>query len=235
MVTRRANAVRGRLTGACGAILLICGAVVGEARAEEGVEKAASVAASLGTQRNDTVHRTDGFDDGQYGPVAGLTGILSVGPVALGASGELSTAPDGIANRTLGGLVGVRLPVAERLRLLLLGEGGMRFFSNFGFLDSATPSEVSLPYVGGRVGITWLLTQHFDLGATAFARTDIGEGTMMIRTEPLFGGNPTTETLHMGGVAGGVELQVGFHFDTTRPFTTPIPRPPRTSQSVAAP
>ena len=212
-----------------GAILLAGGGLAGTARAEEGVEKAVSVAVSYGTERNDTVRAANGAVSGGDGAMLGLTGIVSLGPVALGVTGELAPSVDGIANRTFGGLAGVRLPVGPRLRLLALGEAGVRTFSDaadFIFHDTVTPSELSLPYVGGRVGITWLVFKHVDLGVMAFARTDIGEDTMVVHKEGWLGG-PATDTTHqVGGLAGGIALQFGFRFDTTRPFDDPARRIP---------
>jgi hypothetical protein len=213
-----------------GAVLLAGGALAGTARAEEeGVEKAISVAASLGSEINHSVREANGGASRGDGGMAGLTGVFSVGPVAFGATGELSSTRNGIANSTVGGLAGARLPISPRLRLLVLGEAGMRFFSDasdFLFTTTVTPSEASLPYVGGRVGITWLVLKHMDLGVMAFARTDIGEGRMVVHQDGGFlGGEPTDTPQQLGGFAGGVALQIGFRFDTTRPFyADPPPR-----------
>ena len=219
------------------AALVAGGALAGTARADEGVEKAISVATSIGGERNDTIRAAGGPPAGGEEAVLGFSGIFSVGPVALGASGELSSATNGITNRTVGGLAGVRLPVAERLRLVVLGEAGARMFGDareFLFSSTVTPSERSLPYVGGRIGLSWLALEHLDLGIMAFARTDIGEGTMTVREDGgFFGSEPTATTQQVGGFAGGVALQIGFRFDTTRPFHTPPPRAPARSTRPA--
>src|SRR5262245_27366865 len=152
-----------------GAALLV-GAAAGTARAEEGVEKAIAVSASYGAEKNDTVRPRGGGSDsgtGADGAMLGFTALVSVGPVAVGATLELPPAAYGIGNRTTGGLAGVRLPLSPRLRLLVLGEAGKRTFfdrEDFLFTNTVTPSEMSMPYVGGRVGITWLVLKHMDVG-----------------------------------------------------------------------
>jgi hypothetical protein len=210
------------------AMLLACGGLAGTARAEEGVEKALSVAVSFGTGRNDTVRPTTGGSSGGDGDMVGVSGVFSVGPVALGVSGELWSSLNGIANRSVGGLAGVRLPVSPRLRLLVLGEAGVHTFSDApDFLGetTVTPSEASLPYVGGRVGITLLALRHLDLGVIAFARTNMGEREVTVYQPGGFlGGQATTTTQQLGGFAGGVAFQIGFRFDTTRPFLDPVHR-----------
>lgn len=211
---------------AFGAVLLAGGTLTGTARAEEGVEKALSVAVSVGTELNDTVRTSSGAVTVGDGTMMGVTAILSGGPIALGVTGELSSSVDGIANRTAGGLAGVRLPISPRLRVLALGEAGWRKFSDapdFIFEDTVTPSDLSLPYVGGRVGITVLVMKHLDLGFMAFARNDIGEGTMVVHKDAWLG-NATQTTYQVGGFATGAALQIGIRFDTTRPFNDPMPR-----------
>jgi len=160
--------------------------------------------------------------------MAGLTGIVSFGPVALGATAELSSTVNGIASRTVGGLAGARLALAPRLRLVVLGEAGVRTFSDasdFLFETTVTPYKSSLPYVGGRVGITWLALKHLDLGVIAFAKRNIGEATAIARQEGGFlGGGPTETTQQLGGFAVGIALQVGVRFDTTLPWLDPPQR-----------
>jgi len=91
-----------------------------------------------------------------------------------------------------------------------------------------TPSDLSLSYVGGRVGVTVLVMKHLDLGFMAFARNDIGEDTMVVHKDGLFGGDGTDTTYQVGGFATGAALQIGIRFDTTRPFNDrrriPIPQ-----------
>ena len=70
----------------------------------------------------------------------------------------------------------------------------MRTFSDasdFLFRGHRDAVRASLPYVGGRVGITWLVFKHLDLGVMAFARTDIGEATMVVHQDGGFGGEAT--------------------------------------------
>lgn len=208
------------------AALLVGSGLAATARAEEGVEKAVSVSVGYGSEMNDTVRVAGGGSNpGGDGGLLGFTGVLSMGPVAVGGSVELSSSVDGIGNRTKSGLVGVRLPVSPRLRLLVLGEAGMRtFFDNADFIfeNTVSPSEISLPFVGGRVGLSWLVFKHMDLGVMAFARTDIGKETMVVTQEAFLG--PATSTAHeVGGFAAGIVLQVGFRFDTTRAFFTAVP------------
>jgi len=205
-----------------GAALVVGSGLAGTARAEEGVEKAISITAAYGSEMNDTVRATSGgFYQSNDGAMIGITGIVSVGPVAAGASAELAPSGNGIGSKTVGGLAGVRLPVRPHLRLLLLGEAGIRNFydapESLGD-DPVTPGELSLPYVGGRVGLSWLAFKHVDLGVMAFARTDIGEGTMVVQRSSLLGGPGTATTYDVGGFAAGVALQVGIRFDTTAPF-----------------
>jgi hypothetical protein len=205
------------------------GGLAGTARAEEGVEKAVSIAVSFGAEQNDTVRAASGGVPGGDGTMTGLTAMASGGPIALGLTGELSSSVDGIANRTVGGLAGVRLPISPRLRVLALGEAGWRRFSdapNFIFEDTVTPSDLSLPYVGGRVGLTVLVMKHLDLGFMAFARKDIGEDTMVVYKEGWLGGDSTSTTYQVGGFAAGAALQIGIRFDTTRPFNDPARRIP---------
>jgi len=212
-----------------GAVVLVGGALAGTARAEEGVEKAVSVAVSFGAEQNDTVRAAGGGVPGGDGTMTGLTAIASGGPIALGLTGELSSSVDGIANRTFGGLAGVRLPITPRLRVLALGEAGWRKFSdapNFIFEDTVTPSDLSLPYVGGRVGITMLVMKHLDLGFMAFARQDLGEDTMVVHKDGWLGGDATDTAYRVGGFATGAALQIGIRFDTTRPFNDPARRIP---------
>lgn len=198
------------------AALLAVNGLTRTARAEEGIETALSIAASMGSERSDSVRPADGSAGGKDGAMLGLTGLLSVGPVAFGVSGGLSPSVAGITNRTFGGLAGVRLPVSQRLRLLVLGEAGMRSFSDADelvFDATVTPHERSLPYVGGRVGLNWLVLKHLDLGVMAFARQDIGEDTMVVHNVGFFSNGTTSTTYDVGGFAGGVALQVGFRFD----------------------
>jgi hypothetical protein len=89
-----------------------------------------------------------------------------------------------------------------------------------------TPSDLSLPYVGGRVGVTVLVMKHLDLGFMAFARRDIGEDTMVVYKEGWLGGDSTSTTYQVGGFAAGAALQIGIRFDTTRPFNDPARRIP---------
>ena len=91
---------RGR--GLVFAVVLLAGGggLAATARAEEGVEKALSVAVSVGTEMNNTVHTSSGAVAVGDGTMMGLTAILSGGPIALGLTGELSSSVDGIANRT---------------------------------------------------------------------------------------------------------------------------------------
>ena len=62
-----------------GAVLLAGGTLTGTARAEDGVEKALSVAVSVGTERNDTVRTSSGAVTVGDGTMMGLTAILSGG------------------------------------------------------------------------------------------------------------------------------------------------------------
>ena len=89
-----------------------------------------------------------------------------------------------------------------------------------------TPSDLSLPYVGGRVGVTVLVMKHLDLGFMAFARNDIGEDTMVVHKDGWLGGDPTQTAYQVGGFATGAALQIGIRFDTTRPFNDPARRIP---------
>jgi hypothetical protein len=209
-----------------GTALLVGSGLAGTARAEEGVEKAVSVAVGYGGEQNDTVRVAGGGSTaGGDGGLLGFTGLLSVGPVAFGGSVELSSSVNGIGNSTKGALAGVRLPVSPRLRLMVLGEAGARRFSDnadFIFVDTVSPSEITLPYVGGRVGLTWLVLKHMDLGVMAFARTDLGKETMVVTSE-AFLGPATSTTQEVGGFAAGIVFQVGFRFDTTRPMINAVP------------
>jgi len=112
--------------------------------------------------------------------------------------------------------------------VLALGEAGRRTFSDgpdFLFEDTVTPSDLSLPYVGGRVGVTVLVMKHLDLGFMAFAGTDIGEGTMVVHKDAWLG-EATQTAYQVGGFATGAALQIGIRFDTTRPFNDPARRIP---------
>jgi hypothetical protein len=218
MMTKTAKMTWGRRF-MFGATFLAASALAGAARADDGVEKAVSIAAAIGSERNDTVRPAGGGTAGQNAAMLGLTGIASVGPVAFGVTGELSSSVAGITNRTAGGLAGVRLPIGDHLRLLALGEAGMRMFSDADeivFDATVTPRERSLPYVGGRAGVQWLALRHLDLGLMAFARTDIGEGTMTVQNPGFLGSETTSTTYQVGGFAGGLALQVGFRYDTKR-------------------
>ena len=203
-------------------------AASGTARAVVGVETALSVAASVGGERNDTVRDGNGTPSRGDGELIGLTGLLSVGPVAFGATGELSSSTNGIAQHTFGGLAGARLPIGPRLRLLVLGELGMRTFSDaadFLWETTVTPAQTSLPHVGGRIGVTWLALSHLDVGVMAFARTNIGTSEVVLYQPGGFlGGEPTTTTQHLGGFSGGVALQIGFRLHTTAPLHGPVQR-----------
>ena len=42
----------------------------------------------------------------------------------------------------------------------------------------------------------------------------------------FLGGEATTTTEKLGGFSGGVAFQIGFRFDTTRPFNDPPVRRP---------
>ena len=195
------------------AALVLGAGLAWPAHAAPAVEQAVSVAASLGGQGTDSV-RVDGGSVGG-GPTAGLTAILSAGPMAVGGTAEIAGVT-GVAIDTLGGLGGVRWPVAPRLRLLAVVEGGVQTFHGTAFLGSVTPSDSSLPYVGGRVGLTWLATEHLDVGVVAFARNNLGGATMTYRDDNFLGGDPSVTTKQLGGFSAGVAAQVGFRFDTGR-------------------
>jgi hypothetical protein len=209
-----------------GFALLVGSAVAGTARAEDDVEKALSVSATLGGENSNSIREANGGAARKDGTVVGFMALLSAGPAALGLSADLSPSVDGIATRTLGALAGARLAAGARIRLLLLGEAGMRKFwdpSDLVFETHVTPGELSLPYVGARVGTTWLVSRHFDLGVMAFFRKDVGTGTMTSEQEPFLvlpHSMPTDSVrVHeVGGVAAGISLQVGFRFDTRLPF-----------------
>lgn len=195
------------------ATLVMGTALAWRAHAAPSPEEALSVAASLGGQGTDSVRADDGIVRG--GPTAGLTAILSVGPMAVGGTAEIAGVT-GMAIDTLGGLGGVRWPVAPRLRLLTVVEGGVQTFKGTSFWGSVTPSEASLPYVGGRVGLTWLVTEHLDVGVMAFARGNLGGATMTSREGNFLGGDPTVTTTQLGGFSSGLTAQVGFRFETGR-------------------
>jgi hypothetical protein len=91
------------------------------------------------------------------------------------------------------------------------------FYAEGGFFDAiVTPKELSLPYVGGRVGLTWLASEHLDLGVTAFAHGNTSGGTMTEQDTNFLGGDPTVTTKEVGGVSAGVTLSIGFRFDEGR-------------------
>jgi len=59
----------------------------------------------------------------------------------------------------------------------------------------------------------------------AFARNDIGQETMMVRSTGFFSGSASVTTHAVGGFTGGAMLQIGLRFDTTRPFNALSPAP----------
>ena len=198
-------------------LVAVVSGVGGAAHAAPAVEEAVSVAASVGSQGSDSVRVVDG-DGSAIGPTASVTGILSAGPMALGGTAELAGL-NGVAITTFGGLGGVRLPIGPRLRLLAVVEGGEQVFHGSSLVlmfGTVTPSETSLPYVGGRVGVTWLAADHLDLGVMAFARGNLGSATMTYREDNFLGGDPTITTKQLGGFSAGLALQIGFRFDTGR-------------------
>jgi hypothetical protein len=158
------------------------------------------------------------------GTTAGLTALGSVGSLAVGVGGDLSPSVDGIATHSVGALAGARLPVTPEFRVLVLGEAGVRTFwdpKDFLAETRLTPGELTLPYMGVRAGLTWLVSRPFDLGAMAFFKKELRTGRITSEQEPFLDlphTEPvsTTRVHEVGGFAVGLSLQIGFRFDTRR-------------------
>ena len=211
-----------------GLALVVGGTAARTARAEEGVEKALSFSAGLGSESSDRVRDAGGGASDKGGGIFGLTALASVGPLAVGASTDSSSNVGGIATRTFGALGGARLEVSPSIRVLALGEAGVRTFydaPDLVFGTQVTPDELTLPYLGVRAGASWLFSRFFDVGAMAFFRKDLRTGTMTTEQEPFLvlphsEPTSTTHVYEVGGLSAGLSLQIGFRLDTRRPFVT---------------
>jgi hypothetical protein len=140
----------------------------------------------------------------------GLTAILRLGMLDVGALAEMGRPGKPNSTTAVGGLVGVNL-IMDRLQLDALGEvGGHRYGDALHNTNVITDSNRSdwLMYVGLRPGIAVRLGEggNILLGLWAFARWDVTSKDIPV----TFADGSGSGTYKLGGTQFGAALRLGF-------------------------
>jgi hypothetical protein len=139
-----------------------------------------------------------------YGPVLELGVNATAGFDLFGARATLLTA-----------LAGIKLDANPWVRFDVLGEGGAHVYSGLGrglFDDALERRTETLPYLGGRGGVAFLLggKHRFLLGAWLAAGHDLGKRSGTVRVRSCFLSCSVDEAPYaVGGPSWSLSVRIG--------------------------
>lgn len=175
--------------------------------------------AAIGADRS--VNHVSGGEPLHEGMVlGGLTTMVNIRHVEIGASVDGMPAIFGDGRLSLGGLAGWQASRGPAVRLHVLAEGGLHVFTDVGggIFSHQEGASTWLPYLGLRIGATRTIPagRHFDVGVWLFARNDIGTERVTTVDSGFFG--PSTSTQYdVGGLTAGLALHIGLRFEKRHP------------------
>ena len=145
----------------------------------------------------------------------GVTGLYYWQWLELGLGYTLEGAIFAFSAQVPGVLAGAKIDPVPWLRFDLLGEGGAYVVSGVGgglFATALSGDQASLPYLGGKVGISFLpgSAHRFLLGWWVNAGEAVGQRTMYPLVKScVFGCSVTEETFTFGGASWSMGLRLG--------------------------
>ena len=133
-----------------------------------------------------------------------------------GANADLSSGIFAANHEHVGGVVGLSSP-GQRVRLELLGEGGVHFISDIGdeLFTRSDATTVALPYVGGQVRLNMDpgAPGHVRVVLAVAGRTDLSrtQRDVMV-TDCFFDCNTESQTWRLGGQSLDATLGISYQF-----------------------
>jgi hypothetical protein len=152
---------------------------------------------------------------GGGGFATGATGLVQYKWLDAGLGASLRSGLFTPTTSFVSGLAGVRIDPVSWFRIDLLAETGAQMMSGAGtsiFSGTLRGGSATLPYLGGRVGLSFLIgrSHRFVLGLWAILGSSLGHQNTLATVETcFFGCDVTTNTYSVGGSTFMTGLRLG--------------------------